>query len=450
MSKTTLRFVCQSCGAQQHRWHGQCSECAAWNTLVEERATPHQSAKALANIEPQLESIVQVQAFDRQRQSTNVQDLDMILGGGLVPGEIILIGGEPGVGKSTLLTQVAMAVANTEFTVLYVSGEESPHQVKLRANRLGSLHENFLLSSATTIPEVVASISAAHPHLVIIDSIQSMTSPDLESAAGSVSQVRECGATLQTIAKQSGIPILLIGHVSKDGQIAGPKVLEHLVDAVLFFEGAGHGKLRTLRATKNRFGTTDELAVFEMSESGLLPVPNPSELLLAERQTQTAGSAVFATFEGRRSMLVEVQALVTPNYTQSPRRVFSGLDPTRALLVIGVAEKRANLRIGGHDIYINIVGGFQLKDPGIDLAVFMALASSFKDAPIPEDLVCFGEIGLTGEIRSVGGAESRLKEAARMGFTRAATSRNIKLDHQVPGIKLGGLRNVGDALGLLG
>ena len=416
--------------------------------MVEETAAPSTAqtpGKSLTVL-----SIDSVDSIQVARRSTGVPGFDRVLGGGLVPGSLVLIGGEPGIGKSTLLTEVAGRVAATGGTSLYLSGEESPRQVKMRAERIGSLGERFLLAGTTNLEECLSAIKENSPDLVIVDSIQTLSSDQIESAAGSVSQVRGCAAALQAAMKGKNAALVLVGHVTKEGSIAGPKVLEHLVDTVVTFEGDGFGALRTLRAVKNRFGSVNEISVFTMGEGGLSEVDNPSGALLAERQADAAGSAVFPAIEGSRAILLEVQALIAPNYNNNPRRTISGLDFNRALLVLGVMEKRCGLRLGGYDVFINVVGGMQVREPGADLALFLAVASSLKDIPVPTDLVAFGEIGLTGEIRTVGEAERRLAEAERMGFQRAAVSRNIKSMNTAGGIKVGGLRDVKDALALLG
>ena len=448
MAKTKTVYSCTQCGAQSPKWLGQCAECGAWGTLVEETSTPTSVVgvgRPLA-----VHSIDKVDSIEVARRSTGVPGFDRVLGGGLVPGSLVLIGGEPGIGKSTLLTEVAGRVAAAGGTSLYLSGEESPRQVKMRAERIGSLGERFLLAGTTSLEECLSAISEASPDVVIVDSIQTLASEQIDSTAGSVSQVRGCTAALQSAMKGSDAALVLVGHVTKDGSIAGPKVLEHLVDTVVTFEGDGFGALRTLRAAKNRFGSINEISVFTMGEQGLTEVENPSGALLAERQSDAPGSAVFPAIEGSRAILLEVQALVAPNYTNNPRRTISGLDFNRALLVLGVMEKRCGFRLGGYDVFINVIGGMQIREPGADLALFLAVASSLKDVPVPADLVAFGEIGLTGEIRTVGEAERRLAEAARMGFKRAAVSRNVKSMQSPGGIKAGGLRDVQDALGLLG
>ncbi|MBA3725055.1 MAG: DNA repair protein RadA [Armatimonadetes bacterium] len=447
MSKAKTIYSCQECGATSPKWLGKCPDCGSWNTFVEEIfvgvATPTSRANAL-----EAPSIGAVGSIEGKRASSGVSSFDRILGGGLVPGSIILVGGDPGIGKSTLLTEVAGKVAEQGSRALYISGEESASQIKLRAERLGAIHDGFMLASTNDLSEALCYISGSTPDLVIIDSIQTIGSEDLDSATGSVSQVRHCATALHAVAKSGDAAVILVGHVTKDGAIAGPKVLEHLVDTVLYFEGEGHGRLRALRATKNRFGATNEIALFEMSETGLHPVENPSGALLAERMADAPGSAVFPAIEGTRPLLVEVQALVTPNYTNNPRRTVTGVDYNRAMLVLSVIEKRGGLRLGSHDVFINVVGGLQIREPAADLAIFLAVVSSHKDVPLPSDLVAFGEIGLTGEIRSVSAAELRLSEAARMGFKRAAVSQNLKKSQSVQGMKLGAFRSVSDALGL--
>ena len=423
---------------------GQCSECGSWGSLAEELST--KSVDNLPIRSAQVQPISEVGSMPVARRSTGVPGLDRVLGGGLVPGSLVLIGGEPGIGKSTLLTEVAGKI---DGTALYLSGEESPAQVKLRADRLQASSESFLIAGTTNLEECLNAIREHHPSLVIVDSIQTLVSDQIESSAGSISQVRGCAAMLQAAIKGSDAALVIVGHVTKEGSIAGPKVLEHLVDTVLTFEGDGFAKLRTLRCAKNRFGSISEITVFTMEQEGLIEVQNPSAALLAERQPDAAGTAVFAAIEGSRAILLEVQALVSPNYTNNPRRTVSGIDFNRALLVLGVMEKRCGLRLAGCDVFINVVGGLQVREPGADLALFLAVASSLKDVPVPADLVAFGEIGLTGEIRSVADSERRLTEAAKMGFKRAAVSRHIKSSQSVQGIKVGGLRDVRDALGLL-
>jgi DNA repair protein RadA/Sms len=446
MAKLKTIYACTTCGAQSPKWLGQCADCGAWGTVQEETMIRTAAAPTTSMA---VVSINEVDSMEVNRRTTGVSGFDRVLGGGLVPGSLVLIGGEPGIGKSTLLTEVAGRIASSGGTALYLSGEESPRQVKLRAERIGALGDGFLVGGSTSLEECIQAMSTASPDIVIVDSIQTLTSQAIDSTAGSVSQVRGCAAALQAAVKGSDATLVLVGHVTKEGSIAGPKVLEHLVDTVVTFEGDGFGALRTLRAAKNRFGSINEISVFSMGEKGLIEVENPSQALLAERQTDAPGSAVFPAIEGSRALLLEVQALVAPNYTNNPRRTVSGLDFNRALLVLGVMEKRCGFRLGSYDVFVNVVGGMQIREPGADLALFLAVASSLKDVALPADLVAFGEIGLTGEIRSVGDSQRRLAEAARMSFKRAAVSRNVKTGQSIPGIKAGGLRDVQDALGLL-
>jgi DNA repair protein RadA/Sms len=446
MAKLKTIYACTTCGAPSPKWLGQCADCGAWGTVQEETMIRTAAAPTTSM---SVVSINEVDSMEVNRRTTGVSGFDRVLGGGLVPGSLVLIGGEPGIGKSTLLTEVAGRIASSGGTALYLSGEESPRQVKLRAERIGALGDGFLVGGSTSLEECIQAMSTASPDIVIVDSIQTLTSQAIDSTAGSVSQVRGCAAALQAAVKGSDATLVLVGHVTKEGSIAGPKVLEHLVDTVVTFEGDGFGALRTLRAAKNRFGSINEISVFSMGEKGLIEVENPSQALLAERQTDAPGSAVFPAIEGSRALLLEVQALVAPNYTNNPRRTVSGLDFNRALLVLGVMEKRCGFRLGSYDVFVNVVGGMQIREPGADLALFLAVASSLKDVALPADLVAFGEIGLTGEIRSVGDSQRRLAEAARMGFKRAAVSRNVKTGQSIPGIKAGGLRDVQDALGLL-
>ncbi|HET6643883.1 MAG TPA: DNA repair protein RadA [Fimbriimonadales bacterium] len=448
MAKARTVYACQSCGGQSPKWLGRCPDCGAWGTLVEETLSGSSSSPA-PNAARTASSILEIQSLDRDRLLTGIEAFDRVLGGGLVPGSIALIGGDPGIGKSTLLTEVSGSIATRGGVALYISGEESPGQIRLRAERLGTLHDSFLLAATNDLAEALAFIQGSGAPVIVVDSIQTLSSSDLDSPQGSVSQVRHCAAMLQAAAKSGDAALVLVGHITKDGSIAGPKVLEHLVDTVLYFEGEGHGRLRALRSTKNRFGATNEIALFEMTDKGLASVEDLSGALLAERQADAPGTAVFAAIEGSRAMLVEMQALVTPNYANNPRRIVTGADFNRVMLVLSVIEKRCGVRLGGADVFVNVVGGVQVREPAADLAIFLAVLSSAKDTPLPADLVAFGEIGLTGEIRSVGGAEMRLAEAKKMGFARAAVSQNLKKSQAVGGIKLGAFRSVKDALSLL-
>ncbi len=418
MAKATTQFICQECGAESAKWTGRCAACNSWNSIVEE-PTSHRAPSKVATT--QAIALMAVPSAPEDRRPTNVAGLDQVLGGGIVPGSVILIGGEPGVGKSTLVTQAAMQIAGQE-TVLYVSAEESPKQVKMRTERLGRLPENFLITSENFVESIATLIPAAS--LVIVDSIQAVRTDSLQSAPGSVGQVRECAAILQRIAKETDVPIVLIGHVTKDGSIAGPRVLEHLVDVVLYFDGERTGPYRVLRAAKNRFGATEEIALFEMGETGLRYVENASAALLSERSKEASGSAVVPIMEGTRCLLAEIQALCTPSFLTSPRRVITGADYNRMTIVLAVMEKRLNMRMGAQDVFINVTAGLRIDEPAADLPALLAAASSLRDKPLRPDLIAFGEVGLGGEIRSVNHADRRLKEAARLGFKNALVSAN--------------------------
>jgi DNA repair protein RadA/Sms len=444
MSKIRLVYRCTECATAYPKWAGRCPSCEAWNSMVEDVEGPDPdiasllSATSTATAMP----IAEVDTLIGGPQSTGIEELDRVLGGGLVPGAVTLLGGEPGIGKSTLLLQLA---AEWPLRTLYVSGEESAQQVRLRAERLGALGPNLWLLAETSLPHVIAALDTVQPHLVIIDSIQSVADPDLGSAPGSVVQVRGCTHRLVAEAKQRGIPMVLVGHVTKDGGLAGPRVLEHIVDTVLSFEGDRHHALRLLRAVKHRFGSTNELGVFEMVESGLVGVPDASSLFLTDRRTGVAGSAVTPTLEGHRPLLVEVQALtnkVTPG--APPRRSAQGIDAGRLALLLAVLERRARLPMAQHEVFASAVGGVRLTEPGSDLPMCLAIVSALADHPLPSDLVSFGEIGLAGELRQVAHASRRLAEAARMGFTRAIVPANSA--NGVDGISLIRVSTITEAL----
>lgn len=420
MPKASFRYVCQQCAYSSPKWLGRCPECGHWNSFVEE-AEPQRSASKQHTIRvPNPPTwIGDIEAGEDQRVSTGISELDRVLGGGVVRGSAILIGGDPGIGKSTILLQAANNLSSAENTVLYVSGEESLKQIKLRANRLGVTAERFYLISETNLEEIRSCIDYLKPDVVIIDSIQTMYDPSIEAAPATVAQVRSCTSAVVNVAKSSGTPVFIVGHVTKEGAIAGPRVLEHMVDTVLYFEGDRHQSYRILRAVKNRFGSTDELGIFEMRETGLVEVPNPSEILLSERSLQSPGSIVTATMEGTRPLLVEVQALVARSYFAAPRRMVSGVDYNRAMLILAVLEKRTGLSLANQDVYINIVGGVRIVEPAVDLAVAVAVASSLKDMPLDGSMLMIGEIGLGGEVRSVSQLEKRITEAERLGFERA-------------------------------
>jgi DNA repair protein RadA/Sms len=444
MSKLRLVYRCSACATAYPKWAGRCPSCGAWNSMAEdvEGAEPDIAAIMAATSGAIAMPIAEINALIDGPQSTGVEELDRVLGGGLVPGSVTLLGGEPGIGKSTLLLQLA---ATWPTRTLYVSGEESAQQVRLRAERLGAIGPHLWLLAETSLPHIVASLDTAQPHLVIIDSIQSVADPDLGSAPGSVVQVRGCTHRLVAEAKRRGIPMLLVGHVTKDGGLAGPRVLEHIVDTVLSFEGDRHHALRLLRAVKHRFGSTNELGVFEMVERGLVGVPDASSLFLTDRRTGVAGSAVTPTLEGHRPLLVEVQALTNRvNSGVPPRRSAQGLDPGRLALLLAVLERRARLPMAQHEVFASAVGGVRLTEPGSDLPMCLAIVSALADHPLPPDVISFGEVGLAGELRQVAHASRRLAEAARLGFTRAIVPANSA--NGVAGISLVRAATLNEAL----
>lgn len=415
MAKLTTKFVCQSCGSSYSRWMGKCEQCGAWNSLVEETAPVSSGAgkaRPAAALKPT--RLGEVAVAKLPRLSTGIGEVDQVLGGGIVPGSVMLLSGDPGIGKSTLVLQVAARVA-AAAKVLYVSGEESAGQIKLRADRLGVGAASLDLLTETSVDAIVATIEAGDYNLVIIDSIQTMAVEALTGSPGTVGQITASSQAIQTVAKRHGISTLIIGHVTKEGNIAGPKILEHLVDVVLYLEGERYGAFKALRGIKNRFGSTSEVGIFEMSEDGLAPVPNPSEALLAERRPG-AGSMVLATLEGTRPLLVEVQALVSPTPFGYPKRTTVGFDLNRLNLLVAVLTKRAGLNLSSSDIYVNVVGGLRVSEPAADLAIILSIASAFKDVPIPARLASFGEVGLSGEIRSVSQVARRVAEAKRLGY----------------------------------
>ena len=411
-------YLCQSCGAEHRKWIGQCPDCGDWNSISEqvlEAATQRigSKGKPLATA-----PITEINSHSSPRRSSKIQELDRVLGGGIVPGSAVLIGGNPGIGKSTLLLQAAAKLAGqSSRPVLYITGEESIQQVHLRGERIEALHENLLLVSACELESILATIDQIKPEVVIIDSIQTTVSNRLTSAPGTVSQVRDCAAALIQNAKRIGHALILVGHVTKDGALAGPRVLEHMVDAVIYFEGDHGHAHRILRAVKNRFGPAGEIGVFEMSDRGLIGIRDASRLFLAERSPDTPGSVVLACMEGTRPLLVEVQALVAPTVYATPKRSAVGLDVARVAMLTAVLERRIGLPLCQHDVYINIAGGARIAEPAADLAVLMAIVSAFQEKPVPADVALFGEVGLTGEVRPVGQPESRAKEAFNLGFT---------------------------------
>ena len=447
-------FVCQECGAQAPKWMGRCAECGAWNSLVEERAADPAAAPAAGHRYAQLGTAStaklysEVEAAQAERLSTGIGEFDRVLGGGIVPGSLVLLGGEPGIGKSTLLLQAAAHFAHDHGPVLYASGEESEHQVKSRGDRLGVGQAPLYLLSETCIERILEEIARLKPSLVIIDSVQTVWSAKFQSAPGSVGQVREAATQFLFAAKGQNVPTMLVGHVTKDGSLAGPKVLEHVVDTVLSFEGERHHSHRIVRAVKNRFGAVSELGVFEMTGTGLKPVPNPSKLFLSERATGIPGSAVLCCVEGSRPLLVEVQALVSTSTYGNARRMAVGIDQSRLSLLLAVLEKRAGLSLAGDDVYVNIAGGMSIEEPAADLSVVAAVASSVRNRGVPPATAMFGEVGLSGEVRGIPQAPLRIREAAQLGFTRIVMpAANVDpSDAVVGGCELVGVRTVAEAL----
>jgi DNA repair protein RadA/Sms len=451
--KSRVVFACTQCGAQSPKWIGRCPDCGAWNTFVEETTAPAPSTgrgavPALGGSQARIYADVETEAA--VRLSTGISEFDRVLGGGLVPGSLVLLGGEPGIGKSTLLLQAAAQFAATVGPVLYCSGEESAHQVKLRGARLGVSQAPLYLLAETCVERLLDEVARLSPALLIVDSIQTVFSTKLASAPGTVGQVRQAATDLLFVAKGRNLPTLLVGHVTKDGSLAGPKTLEHIVDTVLYFEGGQHHAHRVVRAVKNRFGAAGELGVFEMTGAGLVPVANASRLFLAERPTQVPGSAVLCTIEGSRPLLVEVQALVSTATFGNARRTAIGLDHNRLALLLAVLDKRAGLNVAADDVYVNVAGGMSVTEPAADLAVLAAVASSLRNRPIASDVVVFGEVGLAGEVRAATQAVPRLREAAQLGFMRCVLPAGALPATDAPdGLELIGVRTVGDALDAL-
>jgi len=425
MSRKGPSFICQNCGAVYNRWQGKCESCGEWNTLAEEAVAPPLGKAGPGKASGRgrafaLQSLSGGEIKDAPRIPTGIGEFDRVTGGGLVPGSVLLLGGDPGIGKSTLLVQVAAALANRKQRSVYISGEEAVAQVRLRAERLALANAKVELASETSVEDILATLSTGElPRLVVIDSIQTMWTDTVESSPGTVTQVRTSAQALIRFAKRSGACVILVGHVTKDGQIAGPRVVEHMVDAVMSFEGEGSHQFRILRAVKNRFGPTDEIGVFEMTGLGLREVQNPSELFLSERDLGSPGTAVFAGIEGTRPVLVEIQALVAPSALGTPRRAVVGWDPSRLSMVIAVLEAHCGVRLAQHDVYLNVAGGLRINEPAADLAAAAALVSSLAGSPLPADAVYFGEVSLSGAIRPVAQSPARLKEAAKLGFQRA-------------------------------
>ncbi|MDO3680439.1 DNA repair protein RadA [Paenibacillus ehimensis] len=450
MAKTKTKFFCQSCGYESPKWLGKCPGCEAWNTFVEEVETVVKSKGLHTNFLNKKEkavSIINIESSQEERIVTDNRELNRVLGGGIVPGSLILVGGDPGIGKSTLLLQTSHLLTQLDLKVLYISGEESVRQTKLRADRLQAVSPLLFVLCETNVEHIEAAIDEIEPDFIVIDSIQTVYHGAVASAPGSVSQVRECTGHFMRIAKMKGIATVLVGHVTKEGAIAGPRLLEHMVDCVLYFEGERHHSYRVLRAVKNRFGSTNEIGIFEMRESGLIEVNNPSELFLSERPLGVAGSTVVASMEGTRPVLVELQALVSSTNFPSPRRMATGFDHNRLSLIIAVLEKRMGMFLQNQDAYLNVAGGVKLDEPAVDLAVAVSIASSFREQPTQPFDVVFGEVGLTGEVRGVSRVDQRVREAEKLGFRRVILpQKSLKGWTPPAGIQIIGVNTVAEAL----
>ncbi|NWF75930.1 MAG: DNA repair protein RadA [Nitrospirae bacterium] len=449
MAKTKTFFQCQSCGYTSPKWLGKCPDCGEWNSFAEEKK---EIRSRHADISPNLgksapQSLSSIRSQQGQRASTGIRELDRVLGGGVVGGSVILIGGDPGIGKSTLLLQTLSGLSEKGDKVLYVSSEESPDQIKIRADRMSINSDDIILLAETSIEAVLHTSLKIEPKALVIDSIQTVYTEEIISAPGSVSQVRECASKLMFFSKKTNIPVFIVGHVTKEGAIAGPRVLEHIVDTVLYFEGDSSHSYRILRAVKNRFGSVNEIGIFEMTDAGLLEIENPSELFLLERPLHVSGSTVVASIEGTRPLMVEIQALVSLTNFGMPRRTSMGVDFNRVNLLVAVLEKRAGIHLGGMDVFVNVVGGLKIVEPAVDLGIIATVVSSLRDAPIDPKLFLFGEVGLSGEIRAVSQAEARMKEASKIGFQKAVIpSGNAEKIKDRFGLEIRGVRNVEESL----
>lgn len=448
MAKARTVFFCNHCGNETPKWQGRCPACGAWNTIEEhtEKPTPGRAKAAPVGMSRRPQKLSEVDSDNEIRFTTGMAELDRVLGGGAVLGSLVLVGGAPGIGKSTLLLQICKSLCQGH-RVLYVSGEESERQLKLRADRLGVTSESLYILSETRLSDILAAVEELDPNILIIDSIQTLYNEENESSPGSVSQVKDCTLSMMQLSKSQGLTIFLIGHINKDGNIAGPKVLEHMVDCVLYFEGDQNSSYRLLRAAKNRFGSTNEIGVFEMMDRGLVEVPNPSQMLLSGRPEGASGTCVACVMEGTRPVLAEVQALVSKTMLNAPRRTADGFDFNRAILLLAVTEKRAGMKLSMFDAYINVIGGLHLEEPGADLSVVLAIASSYRDAPIPGDLVAIGEVGLTGEVRSVSHVNQRLGEVRRLGFRKCIIPNGGHEKLEIPeGLEVYKVRNLREAI----
>lgn len=443
-------FFCQNCGHEENKWLGQCPMCKEWNTFVEENISVSKNSTVKLAKEAEVVALKNIATDNEERIYTQITELDRVLGGGIVPGSLVLVGGDPGIGKSTLLLQVCQRLCENKKQVLYISGEESLKQIKLRANRMGEFKEDLYLLCETNLEVIRNIIENRKPDVVVIDSIQTMYSEEVASAPGSVSQVRESTNVFMQLAKGLGISIFIVGHVTKEGTVAGPRVLEHMVDTVLYFEGDRHASYRILRGVKNRFGSTNEIGVFEMRQNGLVEVENPSEFMLNGKPEHASGSVVACSIEGTRPILIEIQALVCNSNFGMPRRTAAGTDYNRVNLLMAVLEKRLGLHLSNYDAYVNIAGGVKMNEPAIDLGIVMAIVSSYKNHPIDEKTIVFGEVGLSGEVRAVSMPEQRVAEAKKLGFETCILPEVCKdMVNGIDGIRVVGVKNIGDAMQLI-
>ena len=447
--KAKTLFYCTECGNETPKWQGRCPSCGSWNTIVEQpTASKSGGVRGVSSVRigNRAKKLDEIETADELRFLTGMNELDRVLGGGAVKGSLVLIGGAPGIGKSTLMLQICEELCK-KCTVLYASGEESAKQIKLRAQRLGVTGESLYLLSETSLEDIIESVHEVKPEILIVDSIQTLSVGGGDSAPGSISQVKQCTTALMNLAKTEDVTVFVIGHINKEGSIAGPKVLEHMVDCVLYFEGDQHIAFRILRAAKNRFGATNEIGVFEMLDEGLREIPNPSEMLLSSRPENAPGNCVTCVMEGNRPVLAEIQALITPSSYSNPRRTSNGVDFSRAMLLLAVLEKRGGLLIGGCDAYVNVIGGLTVDEPAADLATVLALASSFRDKPLPSDLAAVGEVGLTGELRSVNAINQRLSEIHRLGFQKVIIPYSVvEKSVRIPGLQMIPVKNIREAL----
>ncbi|HBH3806616.1 DNA repair protein RadA [Clostridioides difficile] len=452
MAKIKTKYVCQSCGYETAKWLGKCPECTKWNTFVEEidQKSTKKEVFIIDKSSSKPVSINSIESKEEERFTTNINELDRVLGGGIVKGSLVLVGGDPGIGKSTLLIQVSSNVANLGKTVLYITGEESESQIKMRAKRLGINSENLYIFAENNLSIIESYLESVNPELIILDSIQTVFSPEISSAPGTVSQIKEGTSKFMKISKKMGISTFIVGHVTKEGSLAGPKLLEHMVDTVLYFEGERYNTYRLVRAVKNRFGSTNELGVFEMRDLGLVELDNPSKILISEKPKDVAGSVIISTVEGTRPMLLELQALVSPTSFGIPKRTSTGVDYNRVGMLLAVLEKRVGLQIQNQDVYINIVGGIKINEPSIDLGIAISVASSFRNIPIDENIAVTGEVGLTGEVRAVSFIEKRIAECKKLGFKKIVVPRsNYDVVKETKGIEIWPVDNLRQAINIV-